>query len=114
MVVVTLELAPQRLRGGLTRWLTEIGPGIFVGRVSMLVREQLWELIVEEAADVGRAVMVNKANNEQGYEVRMYGDSRRQVVDVDGLYLVANRTAAWRDWLEAEEDFQAEKESTSI
>ncbi len=104
MVVVTLELVPPRLRGGLTRWLTEIGPGVFVGRVSSLVRDQLWELIITEAAATGRAVLVNRAANEQGYEIRMHGDSKRRVVDVDGLQLVANKHAAWLDWRDDEED----------
>lgn len=104
MVVVTLELVPPRLRGGLTRWLTEIGPGVYVGRVSSLVRDQLWELIVKDASEIGRVVMVNKAANEQGYEIRMHGDSKRRVVDVDGLQLVANKHAAWFEWQEDEED----------
>ncbi len=111
MVVVTLELVPPRLRGGLTRWLTEIGPGVYVGRVSAMVREQLWDLVVKEAAGTGRAVMVNRTNNEQGYEIRMHGDSSRRVVDVDGLQLVANRHSAWRDWIEDEVDFEDERSS---
>lgn len=110
MVVVTLELVPPRLRGGLTRWLTEIGPGIYVGRVSALVRDQLWDQIIEESAETGRAVMVNRTNNEQGYEIRMHGDSNRRLVDIDGLQLVANRHTAWRDWLDDEEDFKDERE----
>lgn len=103
MVVMTLELSPPRLRGGLTRWLTEIGPGIYVGRVSALVREQLWDLALEEAADGGRIVMVHRTNNEQGYEIRMHGDSNRKLVEIDGLQLVAVRHAAWRDWMEEED-----------
>lgn len=113
MVVMTLELVPPRLRGGLTRWLTEIGPGVYVGHVSALVRDQLWKLVIQEAAETGRAVMVNRTNNEQGYEMRMHGDSNRRVVDIDGLQLVANRNAAWRDWLDDEEDFEEERESAN-
>lgn len=99
MVVIYVELVPPRLRGGLTRWLTEVAAGLFVGRVSTLVRELLWASIVEEAADTGRAVMVHRANNEQGYLLTMHGDSKRTVVELDGLLLVANRHAAWTDWI---------------
>ena len=73
-------------------------------------RVRIVELIVEEAAGTGRAVMVNRTNNEQGYEIRMYGDSSRRIVDIDGLQLVASRHAAWRDWLDDEDDFEEELE----
>lgn len=104
MVVVTLELVPPRLRGGLTRWLSEVAPGVYVGRINTMVREHLWEAIVAEAGEVGRAVMVHPMNSEQGYHVRMHGDTKRQVVEVDGLQLIAHRHMAWRDWLEDEEE----------
>lgn len=31
MVVLMLTACPEGLRGHLTRWLMEIGPGVFVG-----------------------------------------------------------------------------------
>ena len=33
MVVVVLAVVPERLRGHLTRWLMEISPGVYVGKV---------------------------------------------------------------------------------
>jgi len=104
MVVVTLELVPNRLRGALTRWLTEVSTGVYVGRVSSLVRDLLWDAIIDETAGKGRAVMVYRTNNEQGYAIRMEGDSKRKLVEIDGLHLVANRHAAWLDWTAAQED----------
>lgn len=104
MVVITLELVPPRLRGALTRWLTEVATGVYVGRVTALVRDLLWDEVVEEAGTSGRVVMVYRTNNEQGYSVRMEGDSRRKVVELDGLQLVANQHAAWRDWVERLDD----------
>lgn len=104
MVLMNLELVPPRLRGGLTRWLTEIAPGVYVGNVNAAVREYLWELVVDEAHISGRAVMVYNTNNEQGYAIEMHGVSRRKVVELDGIQLVANQHAAWRDWKEDEEE----------
>lgn len=104
MVVMTLELVPPRLRGGLTRWLTEIAPGVYVGRINAMVRELVWEAAVSEAGLEGRVVLVHQTNNEQGYEIRMHGDSKRKVIELDGLQLVANRHAAWQDWLEDEDE----------
>lgn len=103
---MNIELCPPRLRGGLTRWLTEIAPGVYVGDVNRSVREYLWDLALAEAKHTGRIVMVHKANNEQGYSILMHGDSKRRVVDLDGLQLVANQHASWDDWIEDEEEFE--------
>lgn len=102
--MMNIDLAPPRLRGGLTRWLTEIAPGVYVGNVNASVREYLWELAVDEAHMTGRVVMVYKTNNEQGYAIQMHGVSSRKVVELDGLQLVANKHASWRDWMEDEEE----------
>ena len=100
MVVMTLELVPPRLKGKLTRWLTEIGPGVFVGDVNSMIREILWEDAILDSQSGSRIALVYSTNNEQGYAIRMYGDSKRRVVDLDGLQLVANKHMAWQDWLE--------------
>jgi CRISPR-associated protein Cas2 len=39
MVVLILERVPPGLRGELTRWFLEPQAGVFVGRVSAIVRE---------------------------------------------------------------------------
>ena len=104
MVVMTLELVPPRLRGALTRWLIEVAPGVYVGQLSAMVRDLIWEQALEEAGANGRVIQVYRTNNEQGFAIRMHGDSKRSVVNLDGLQLIANRHAAWQDWLEDEDD----------
>ena len=104
MVVMTVELAPPRLRGSLTRWLTEVAAGVYVGRINAMVRDLLWTAAVEEAGTKGRALMVYRTNSEQGYEIAMHGHSRRKVVEVDGLQLIAVKHAAWLDWIDGDED----------
>ena len=42
MIVIVLSACPVSLRGDLTKWLLEINPGVFVGRVSARIREKLW------------------------------------------------------------------------
>lgn len=104
MVVMTLELVSPRLRGGLSKWLYEVSTGVYVGRISATVRDLLWEEVVKEAGGDGRAVLVYSTNTEQGFAIRMHGDSRRSIVELDGLQLVANRHAAWIDWNAGEDD----------
>jgi CRISPR-associated protein Cas2 len=65
VVVLVLTACPEGLRGLLTRWLLEISPGVFVGKVTRRVREMLWQY-VRGMAKNGRAIMVHQARNEQG------------------------------------------------
>ncbi|WP_229119524.1 type I-E CRISPR-associated endoribonuclease Cas2e [Enemella evansiae] len=64
-----LSKVPSGLRGHLTRWLMEVAPGVYVGKVSTRVREELWALILDMVRD-GTALMVLTARNEQGLEIR--------------------------------------------
>lgn len=99
MVVMILETVPRSLRGELSRWLLEIGPGIFVGTVSGLVRDLLWEKCVKGRA-AGRCYQAYRTNTEQGYDVRSSEDEGRVVVNHEGLSLIATQNAAWERWRE--------------
>jgi CRISPR-associated protein Cas2 len=84
MVVIVLEKVPVPLRGHLTRWMLEVKAGVFVGRLSALVRDLLWEKCQAKAAG-GHGVLMYRTNTEQGFILKMFGDSKRSVVDYDGL-----------------------------
>ena len=87
MTVLVLTAVPPGLRGHLTRWLLEIAPGVFVGRVTARVREHLWLRVCRHAGEAGRAVMVHTARNEQGLSFRTIGGGW-QPIDYDGVMLV--------------------------
>jgi CRISPR-associated protein Cas2 len=82
-----LERVPTSLRGELTRWLIEPKAGVFVGSVSALVRDKLWEKACQSAQG-GACILVHSANCEQGFAVRLWGRASREVVDYDGLQLI--------------------------
>ncbi|NEG89750.1 type I-E CRISPR-associated endoribonuclease Cas2e [Bifidobacterium aerophilum] len=86
MIVVVLTVSPPKLRGHLTRWLLEISPGVYVGKVSARVRELLWNQILDNIGS-GRAVMVYPADNEQGMSFKVHGQEWSPV-DFDGLTLI--------------------------
>ncbi len=87
MVVLMVEKVTPGLRGELTRWMVQPQTGVFVGRIPARVRDLLWQKVVARAPQ-GRAVMVYQARNEQGFAIRKHGESRRKLVDLDGLTLV--------------------------
>ncbi|WP_280468198.1 type I-E CRISPR-associated endoribonuclease Cas2e [Nocardia cyriacigeorgica] len=90
MTIIVLTAVPPGLRGHLTRWLLEISPGVFVGLVSVRVRELMWERIVEFVAE-GRALMVYAARNEQRLAFKVHGHDW-DPVDHDGVVLMRRRT----------------------
>ncbi|MBF0517328.1 MAG: type I-E CRISPR-associated endoribonuclease Cas2 [Nitrospirae bacterium] len=87
MVVLILERVAVGLRGELTRWFLEPKAGVFVGRVSAMVRDQLWEKACNQAGQ-GGCMMIYSSNNEQGFRVRSWGTTSRSIVDFEGLFLV--------------------------
>ena len=87
MVVLIVEDAKPGLRGLLSRWLIEPRAGVFVGRLSARVRDRLWEH-VQASGKVRGALLLHRAQNEQGFAIQSYGDTSRETVDFDGLTLI--------------------------
>ena len=86
MTVIVVAACPVGLRGHLTRWLLEIAPGVFVGKVSSRVRELMW-LRVLDMVKTGRAIMVYSANNEQGLAFQVH-EHNWQPIDIEGINLM--------------------------
>lgn len=86
MIVITLSKVPKALRGDLTKWCQEIQTGVYVGRFSARIREQLW-MRIEKNIGNGEATMVYSTNNELGYNFRTTV-STKKVVDFDGIPLL--------------------------
>ncbi|NEY32932.1 type I-E CRISPR-associated endoribonuclease Cas2 [Streptomyces sp. PRKS01-65] len=87
MVVIPTTAVPDHLRGALSRWTSEVVPGIFVGSLSARVRDELWHAVTEIVGN-GAAVLVHPAATEQGYTIRTAGTRRRIPADFDGLTLI--------------------------
>lgn len=86
MVVLILTACPVGLRGHVTRWLLEISPGVFVGKVSSRVRDELWSRVVELGKD-GRALLVFSRRGEQGLSFYVNRHDWTPC-DFDGLTLI--------------------------
>jgi CRISPR-associated protein Cas2 len=87
MVVMILETVPVGLRGELTRWLIEPHAGVFVGHVSAMVRDRLWQKCCQ-GLRAGGVLQIWSTNTEQRFQMRAYGDTRREIVEFDGLQLI--------------------------
>lgn len=87
MTVVALSAVSPGLRGEISKWMVEPAPGVFLGRISAVVADGLWRRICSEVGE-GWAVMGRSAATDQGFALRTAGESRREIVDIDGLFLV--------------------------
>ena len=87
MIVLIVEKVPAGLRGELSRWLIEPQTNVFVGRMSAMVRDKLWEKVCKGLKG-GAATMLYPASNEQGFAVRSIGETNRSLVEIEGLTLV--------------------------
>ena len=88
MIVLVLTRVPAGLRGDLTRWLIEVSPGVFTGKVSRRVRERLWSRVRRGLKD-GYAVLVAvNQDREQGFEVLAAGLAWWEPADFEGLTLM--------------------------
>jgi CRISPR-associated protein Cas2 len=88
VIVLVLTAVPPGLRGDLTRWLLEVAPGVFVGRVSRRVRDQLWQRVTAGVREGSATLIVHAAHREQRYELFTVGRDRWVPVDVEGLTVI--------------------------
>lgn len=87
MVVMLLEKVPPALRGELTRWLLEVHTGVYIGHVSALVRDKLWEKC-SKGKSAGSVFQAWTTNNEQHFAMRVAGSTNLNIRDWEGLLLV--------------------------
>ncbi len=88
MLVIVVENVPPRLRGRLAVWLIEIRAGVYVGDLSVKVRDMLWSQ-VEQGIEDGNAIMTWSTNTESGFDFKTLGQNRRLPIELDGLKLVS-------------------------
>ena len=87
MVILLMENVPAGLRGELSRWMIEPKAGVFIGKMSAMVRDKLWERACKGTKG-GAATLFYSSQTEQGFTVRTHGEANRTLVDWEGLTLV--------------------------
>ncbi|WHU60419.1 type I-E CRISPR-associated endoribonuclease Cas2e [Trueperella pyogenes] len=98
-VVIVTAAIPEHLYGYIGRFLSEIDAGVFVGKVSPVVRDNLVSRCYQ-AADDGRIAVINSsADTEQGFVIETFGRMARRIIDMDGILLSAmvSRSCAFEE-----------------
>jgi len=84
MIIVVLSRCSPSLRGDLSKWLFEISTNVYAGRIGARIRDNLWDRIVSECGDTGKAILVYTTNNEQGFDFLIH-NSDRVPYEIDGI-----------------------------
>lgn len=92
MVIMVVEKVPVSLRGELTHWLLEVKTGVYIGDINARVRDRLWRKCCERKG-AGVVFQAWSTNTEQGYQMRLEGESYRKVVDWEGIQMITDTSA---------------------
>jgi len=90
MVIMILQKTPKSVKGDLTRWLFEVKNGVYIGHVSGMVRDRLWERCIG-LKGTGSVFQAWTTNNEQHFAMRLSGDEEREIVDWEGVQLIMEK-----------------------
>ncbi|QXD16418.1 type I-E CRISPR-associated endoribonuclease Cas2e [Rhodocaloribacter litoris] len=89
MTVMILERVTPSTRGDLSRWMIEVKTGVFVGRLSALVRDNLWKRCLKLTENDDATLMqIWSTNNEQGFDLRVHNPKGRFPYQNEGIWLV--------------------------
>lgn len=86
MIVISVTNCPPGLRGDLSKWLSEVNTGVYIGKLSAKVRDELWSRVCDSIR-TGQATMVYSTNNEQGYAF-MTHNTTWVATDYEGITLM--------------------------
>lgn len=101
--VVSCTAIPDHVRGYLTRFFSEVSVGLYVGIVTPVVLENLWERIEQTIVEGSFTLIHSSHEMEQGFVVKSFGQQSRSIVDIDGL-LLATRVPMEEEILEVESE----------
>ncbi len=67
--------------------MIEVKAGVFLGRMSARVRDELWEAAVK-GSKAGSCFQAWDTPTEQGYALRAHGEPSYALIEFDGLALI--------------------------
>ncbi len=87
MVIIDLLGTTTLIEGQISRKLLEIRPGVYAGSISKRQIEIVWDAVIK--SNPKAALIVYAAKTETGIAMKSYGDHRYEIIDQEGIQLVA-------------------------
>ena len=89
--VLRTESIPEHLHGYISRYLTAVRSGLYVGSLSSRSIDRLWKAILLNIEN-GDVVLITPAKGEQNFVVRNTENNRWGLCDYDGITLPYTRS----------------------
>lgn len=90
MTVLIASDTPPAVRGMLKRWFIEPRPNVFVANLNPRVLQNVIQYVLGLAPQMSM-IVINSANNSQGFTIETYGQPDRNMVNLCGLQLIVEK-----------------------
>ncbi len=91
MLVVLANDIPPAVRGRMKLWFVEPRPNVFISGIKDSVADDVVEYLYKHCPAESGLMVFKKIKQVPGYKIRGVGDTRRSMVEINGLQLVQEK-----------------------
>ncbi|MBC8286425.1 MAG: type I-E CRISPR-associated endoribonuclease Cas2 [Nitrospinae bacterium] len=91
MLVVLANDIPPAVRGRMKLWFVEPRPNVFISGIKDSVADDVVEYLYKHCPAESGLMVFKKIKQVPGYKIRGVGDTRRSLVEINGLQLVQEK-----------------------
>lgn len=92
MLVVIADYLPPAVRGRMKLWFIEPRPNVFVSGVKDSVADDVVEYLHKHCPIESGLMIFQKTNRVPGYKIKWLGEPKKNVVQIDGLQLIQEKS----------------------
>ena len=91
MLVVLANDIPPAVRGRMKLWFVEPRPNVFISGIKDSVADDVVEYLYKHCPAESGLMVFKKIKQVPGYKIRGVGDTRRSLIEINGLQLVQEK-----------------------
>lgn len=91
MLVVLANDIPPAVRGRMKLWFVEPRPNVFISGIKDSVADDVVEYLYKHCPAESGLMVFKKIKQVPGYKIRGVGDTKRSLVEINGLQLVQEK-----------------------
>ena len=91
MLVVLANDIPPAVRGRMKLWFVEPRPNVFISGIKDSVADDVVEYLYKHCPAESGLMVFKKIKQVPGYKILGVGDTRRSLVEINGLQLVQEK-----------------------
>jgi CRISPR-associated protein Cas2 len=91
MLVVLANDIPPAVRGRMKLWFVEPRPNVFISGIKDSIADDVVEYLYKHCPAESGLMVFKKIKQVPGYKIRGVGDTRRSLIEINGLQLVQEK-----------------------